>query len=715
MSRSLLKRAWQASPQTLRLMFCTGLCFLRARKRLQETIANGPIFVCGAFSNSSGLAHSARLYVENCRKQGKLIHALDITDIISMPHNLEPVENMISLADISAMQGPGTVVIHANPPQFQLSLCALGKNFLQQKRVVGYWAWELDTLPAIWKQALDYVDAVEVPSAFVANTLRQYTRKPISIQPHLIPTPKRRKTDYAANGILHCLYILDAGSSWERKNPHAALEAFAKAFKPGEAELTFKINNADAEPERFTAFATACSRIPGVRIITETLSMADMENLYLDHDIYLSLHRSEGYGLTIKEAMNYGLHAVATGWSGNMDFMTGELAHTVPYNLMPLTVKNGPYKGLNARWAQPDVEAAAGILHGLKQKLCGNLTKDADCQFSMAASGFTSAQVAIMVLNYNNAKETLACLASLYGLAEKPGMIMVVDNNSTDNSVEEIYHGWRQMNNDVLLLHEGKEDLCLTNVTAVLYKLNENRGYGAGNNAGIRLARRINHYQAYWILNNDTRVATNSLQALCTVYNSERGLCLIGSTIVFLHDRQTIQCTAGSRVIGCLGLTFALNAGKNIHTLGKIKEYNIEKNLGDINGAALFIPEDVIRNIGLFKENYFLYLEETEYCLRAKKAGTKLMYAPESIVYHAEGATTGTHSKYNFVIKKNTKVDYLMLRNRTYMVREHYKYTLPLYLLTVPLLMLKRLVDGRWRTIPNMVEAIRAGLTNPYV
>ena len=267
------------------------------------------------------------------------------------------------------MTGGGTVVIHANPPQYQAALFALGKSFLRQKHLTGYWAWELEDLPPLWKQAMDFVDSIEVPSTFVAEALRRCTDKPVTVRQHPVPVPAGRKRRHSRDGILRCLYIFDAGSSWERKNPEAALQAFARAFRPGEAELTFKVNNEESQPDRFARFKAACATMPGVRILTGNFDQQAMADLYLRHDVYLSLHRSEGFGLTILEAMLHGLHAVATGWSGNMDFMTGDLAHPVPFALSPIMADRGPFKGILARWAEPDTEAAALILSSLRREL----------------------------------------------------------------------------------------------------------------------------------------------------------------------------------------------------------------------------------------------------------------------------------------------------------------------------------------------------------
>jgi glycosyltransferase involved in cell wall biosynthesis len=326
--------------------------------------------ILGAFRSSSGLAQGARLYANRVEREGRAVIRVDITEaMVQQPTFSLEESGAIPLKEFMSMKLPCILVIHANPPQFHLVLFKLGKRFLHNKKIIGYWAWELAVVPDVWRHALQYLDAVEVPSAFVREALLPCTDKEVVVVPHVLEAPQKQKTAFACDGIVRCLFIFDMGSAFARKNPMAALEAFRLAFKPGEAEMTFKVSSPQVDYENFKKFEQACAQVPGVSIMTETLDDGALEELYLKHDIYLSLHRSEGYGLTIHEALLYGLHAVATGWSGNMDFMDAPKAHAVPYSLVPMQEKNGAFKGLKARWAEADVTAAAEILRKLRLEI----------------------------------------------------------------------------------------------------------------------------------------------------------------------------------------------------------------------------------------------------------------------------------------------------------------------------------------------------------
>ncbi|HEU6436921.1 MAG TPA: hypothetical protein VE028_05680 [Nitratidesulfovibrio sp.] len=251
-------------------------------------------------------------------------------------------------------------------------LLRMNRKFLHGKRLVAYWAWELECLPQIYLDALDHVDAIEVPSEFTANAFRRVTDKEVRVVPHKLPEPVRRKTGFCAGGVMRCLYVFDMASSCERKNPWAAIAAFAAAFPDGQgASLTLKASQHQATPHIYKRLRALADATPGVTLLTDNLTASALDALYLNHDVYLSTHRSEGYGLTIHEAMLRGLHVAATGWSANMEFMKGPLAHPLPYTLVPVPAGQMPACREAVRWAEVDTRGAAEVLRALRTELCG--------------------------------------------------------------------------------------------------------------------------------------------------------------------------------------------------------------------------------------------------------------------------------------------------------------------------------------------------------
>ena len=369
-AKRCLKKAWKALPPTMRELPLKALCMLRVGRRQPVPAAtDAPVYIIGNFQAGGGLSRSAELYAKQVCETHRHCLCVDVTrDMLQSVKKPVRDGSLRSLADIRNDAGVGCVIIHLNPPQFLWLVCKLGRKFLRHKHIVAYWAWEFEDLPDLRKFALRFVDAVETPSTFTRTAIARNTEKPVTVRPHVVPPPDSVKQAFRHDGKLRCLFIFDMGSSTPRKNPQAAIAAFVAAFGPEAAELTIKVIQPEADAAAWQNLQALAAPHPHVHLIAEWLDDAALDSLFLEHDVYLSLHRSEGYGLTIREAMLRDLYVVATGWSGNMDFMEGEGVFAVPYALVPV---NGVAKLFgdvpNARWAEPDVGAAAKILRDIRQ------------------------------------------------------------------------------------------------------------------------------------------------------------------------------------------------------------------------------------------------------------------------------------------------------------------------------------------------------------
>jgi len=351
----------------------------------------------GEFSRPSGLGMGARLMQAAAEGLGVATVALDIDRRgAALPPAGMPL------------------VVHANPPTLALALLRQLRGLVRARRVIGYWAWELPVVPASWREGADFVHEVWTPSRFCAEALRpvlpegmalRVVPHPVAVVPPVpaamdraafglpedalvvlvsfnlassfvrknplaVVPPVPAAMDRAAFGLpedaLVVLVSFNLASSFVRKNPLAAVAAFRAAFgAQADRVLVLKVGHPGHFPEDFAVLRAAVAGAGNIRIETREMAQGEVHALTACADIVLSLHRSEGFGLVAAEAMLLGRAVVATGWSGNMDFMDADSAALVPFRLVPARDPRGVLEVPGAMWAEPDVEAAAASLRRL--------------------------------------------------------------------------------------------------------------------------------------------------------------------------------------------------------------------------------------------------------------------------------------------------------------------------------------------------------------
>ena len=247
-------------------------------------------------------------------------------------------------------------------------------NYLNGHYNIGYWVWELDNIPEYWVTLSKYVDEIWAPSYFSMQAISKSLNIPVVRIPHSIAITENsfnkviKKIDLKiSDDIFLFLFIFDAGSFIERKNPFALIEAFKKAFKPDEKVMLFiKSSRSNFNRAKFYEMLNAIKGY-NITVSDSVLTRDEIYSLIYACDCYVSLHRSEGFGLTMAEAMALGKPVIATGYSGNMDFMNMENSYPVDYRLVELERDYGPYQKGNY-WAEPYINHAAELMREVFEK-----------------------------------------------------------------------------------------------------------------------------------------------------------------------------------------------------------------------------------------------------------------------------------------------------------------------------------------------------------
>lgn len=253
----------------------------------------------------------------------------------------------------------------------------------------------------------------------------------------------------------------------------------------------------------------------------------------------------------------------------------------------------------------------------------------------------TNPLVAVVVVNWNRAQDTLSCLRSLYACRYDALVVLVVDNHSTDDSVSAIARDFPQAR---VLINQ------------------RNLGYAGGCNLGLRWAA-AERADYVLLLNNDAVVDAEAIGRMVSAAEVE-GAAMVGPKIYYSRLPMVIW-SAGGYVDWRKGHCF--NRGNQQVDVGQYQQSEVVE---WVNGCALLVRTDVVREIGLLDTGYFMYYEEVDWCMRASRAGHKVLYVPEAVVLHEVGASSSREdekrrwyraSRLRFLRKHARRRDYLRL------------------------------------------------------
>jgi glycosyltransferase involved in cell wall biosynthesis len=346
----------------------------------------------GYFRSALGIGETARGYAAALASQGVAPNLVDISHLAPVAREEPPVPNhfldSIPASDVvifcnNALEHPD--VTH------QLAFSKEG----QSGYVVGIWAWETPDFPEEWLERFDMVDEVWTGSSFIRDSISKQSPVPVLKMPYVVDVPiaepDRSKFGLAEDELI-ILCAFDFHSFSQRKNPGASIEAFKLAFSNEEkVRLVVKTLNSSAQPANVESLESSVEG-HNVTFIHEALSSKDRYALLASCDVFLSLHRAEGFGLGLAEAMAYGKVAIGTGWSGNLDFMNQENSILVQYEPTVLSKSAGPYP-VGTVWAEPSVSDAAQKLRkisddeGLRIRLGTKAQRDIQANFSPETVG----------------------------------------------------------------------------------------------------------------------------------------------------------------------------------------------------------------------------------------------------------------------------------------------------------------------------------------
>lgn len=318
----------------------------------------------GYLGHALGLGAAGRAYAQALGAAGVQVSTVSVPlHHMPLPVELEAGYGRHRFEDLVHEGRHGVEIVAVNADELPDFVERLGEDYFQGPRV-GIWGWETNTIPDRWQRAFALVDEIWVYSRFMAENIGAVAPVPVIALPPPVTAPAHAAAPLrlgVPGGFLF-LFVFDYLSTIQRKNPVGLIEAFKAAFAPGEGpQLLIKTINGPLRPLAEEEVLWAAHGRADIHLVDRSLTAEELNGVMAACDCYVSLHRSEGFGLTMAEAMAIGKPVIATGYSGNVDFMNSENSYLVDYAIGRVGPDCEIYPP-EGEWAEPDVEYAAALM-----------------------------------------------------------------------------------------------------------------------------------------------------------------------------------------------------------------------------------------------------------------------------------------------------------------------------------------------------------------
>jgi glycosyltransferase involved in cell wall biosynthesis len=318
----------------------------------------------GYLGHTLGLGAAARGYVQALGAAGVPVSTVSVPlHHLELPVRLEDAYGRHGFEDVVHEGGHGFEIVAVNADELPSFVERLGEGYFEGPRI-GIWGWETNSIPPRWQRAFALVQEIWVYSRFMAENIGAVAPVPVIALPPPVQRPAAPAEPQrlgVPDGFLF-LFVFDYLSTIQRKNPVGLIEAFKRAFAPGEGpRLLIKTINAPLRPLSEEEVLWAADGRADIHVLDRSLSGEELAGLMAACDCYASLHRAEGFGLTLAEAMAIAKPVIATRYSGNVDFMDDENSYLVDCEIGRVGPECEIYPP-EGEWAEPSVEHAARLM-----------------------------------------------------------------------------------------------------------------------------------------------------------------------------------------------------------------------------------------------------------------------------------------------------------------------------------------------------------------